>query len=250
VQAILWDNDGVLVDTEELYYRATREALAELGVELGVADFVELSLRRGQSCFDLALERGDDPERIDATRFRRNARYEELLGAGVPLIDGVAEALRALRGLARMAVVTSTRPEHFALVHARTGIRDAFELVLTKGDYARSKPDPEPYLVAAARLGVTPADCLVVEDSERGLAAATRAGMRCVVIPRGLTAGGDFASAYRVLTAIDELPPIARAQELAGSSSRVTRSRRCTGSVFARRRRFSISTPSENAIAK
>ena len=91
MRAILWDNDGVLVDTEELYYRATRDALAELGVALGVADYVEISLRRGESCFDLAYERGIDAARVEATRLRRNARYEELLRGGVGLIDGVAD---------------------------------------------------------------------------------------------------------------------------------------------------------------
>jgi HAD superfamily hydrolase (TIGR01509 family) len=211
MKAILWDNDGVLVDTEELYYRATREGLAELGIELGVADYVELSLRRGASCFDLASERGVDAPRIEATRLRRNARYEELLRGGVELIDGVAETLHALRDVARMAIVTSTRPEHFALVHDRTGIREHVELVLTRADYTRSKPDPQPYLMAAERLGVSPADCLVVEDTERGLVSATRAGMRCVVIPRGLSAGGDYAGAYRVLTHVAELLPIVRA---------------------------------------
>ena len=211
MQAILWDNDGVLVDTEELYFRATRELLAELGIALSEADFIDVSLRRGASCFDLASERGIDAGVIEATRLRRNARYEQLLRGGVELIDGVAATLHALRGLARMAIVTSTRPEHFALVHEHTGIRDEFELVLTGADYARFKPDPEPYLMAAERLGVAPADCLVVEDTERGLVSATRAGMRCVVIPRGLSAGGDYASAYRVLERVEDLPPIVRA---------------------------------------
>jgi len=214
MQAILWDNDGVLVDTEELYYRATRDGLAELGIELGVEDFVDLSLRRGASCFDLANERGIDAGLIEATRRRRNARYEELLRGGVELIEGVSSTLHALRGLARMAIVTSTRPEHFALVHERTGIREHFELVLTGADYTKFKPDPQPYLMAAERLGVAPAACLVVEDTERGLVSATRAGMRCVVIPRGLSAGGDYAGAYRVLERASELVPIVR--ELTG----------------------------------
>lgn len=210
MKAILWDNDGVLVDTEDLYYRATRELLAELDVELSEADFVLVSLREGRSCFDLALERGIDTGRVEAARVRRNLRYEELLRLGVDLIEGVPETLHALRGSARMAIVTSTRPEHFALVHGRTGIREHFELVLTGADYTRFKPDPEPYLLAASRLGVDPADCLVVEDSERGLSSATRAGMRCVVIPRGLSRGGDYASAYRVLERTSELVPIVR----------------------------------------
>jgi HAD superfamily hydrolase (TIGR01509 family) len=217
MKAILWDNDGVLVDTEELYFRATRELLAELGVELGESDYIDISLRRGASCFDLARERGIGSALVEATRLRRNARYEDLLREGVELIDGVSETLHALRGLARMAIVTSTRPEHFALLHDRTGIREHFELVLTGADYTLFKPDPQPYLLAADRLGLRPTDCLVVEDTERGLESATRAGMRCVVIPRGLSAGGDYSSAYRVLERADELVPIVR--ELAGISS-------------------------------
>jgi HAD superfamily hydrolase (TIGR01509 family) len=216
MQAILWDNDGVLVDTEELYYRATRELLAELGIELSVADYVELSLRRGASCFDLAHERGVAATLVEAARLRRNVRYEALLREGVELIDGVSETLHALRGLVRMAIVTSSRPEHFALVHERTGIREHFELVLTGADYTRSKPDPQPYLLAAERLRVDPADCLVVEDTERGLMSATRAGMRCVVIPRGLSAGGDYAGAFRVLEHAPLLVPIVR--ELVGGA--------------------------------
>jgi HAD superfamily hydrolase (TIGR01509 family) len=218
MKAILWDNDGVLVDTEELYFRATREGLAELGIELDVADYIDVSLRRGASCFELASERGLAADRIEATRLRRNTRYEQLLREGVELIDGVSDTLRALRGTTRMAIVTSTRPEHFALVHDRLGIRDHFELVLTGADYTRFKPDPQPYLMAAERLGLAPADCLVVEDTERGLASATRAGMRCVVIPRGLSAGGDYSSAFRVLKRTGELVPIVR--ELTAARSR------------------------------
>jgi len=218
MKAILWDNDGVLVDTEELYFRATREGLAELGIELDVADYIDVSLRRGASCFELASERGLAADRIEATRLRRNTRYEQLLREGVELIDGVSDTLRALRGTTRMAIVTSTRPEHFALVHDRLGIRDHFELVLTGADYTRFKPDPQPYLMAAERLGLAPADCLVVEDTERGLASATRAGMRCVVIPRGLSAGGDYSSAFRVVKRTGELVPIVR--ELTAARSR------------------------------
>jgi HAD superfamily hydrolase (TIGR01509 family) len=210
MKAILWDNDGVLVDTEELYYRATCELLAELEIELSIDDYIEISLRRGTSCFDLAYERELDAERIEALRLRRNTRYEALLREGVPLIEGVASTLEALRGVARMAIVTSTRPEHFALVHEPLGIREHFEFVLTGADYTKFKPDPQPYLMAADRLGVAPADCLVVEDTERGLESATRAGMRCVVIPRGLSAGGNYASAYRVLERTPELVPLVR----------------------------------------
>ena len=88
MKAIFWDNDGVLVDTEHLYFEATREALRSLGHELSESEFVDLSLRRGISCFDLAAERGVPETRIESARLARNERYTELLG-GTELIPGV-----------------------------------------------------------------------------------------------------------------------------------------------------------------
>jgi len=207
VKAIFWDNDGVLVDSEPLYYEATREAIAELGVELALADFAELSLRTGASAFDVAAARGVPAERIEAARLRRNARYGERL-AGIELMPGVREALAALHGRVPMAVVTSSRRVHFEIQHARTGARRFFEFVLTGEDCARHKPDPQPYRMAAERLGVAPGDCLVIEDSERGLRSAVAAGMRCAVLPSRLTPGGDFSAACRVLRGAGEIPAL------------------------------------------
>jgi HAD superfamily hydrolase (TIGR01509 family) len=210
MKAILWDNDGVLVDTEHLYFEASREALRGLGVELGEAEYVELSLRQGASCFDLAAARGVSSERIEAARGARNSHYATLL-VGTELIPGVRETLEQLHGRVPMAVVTSSRPEHFALQHTHTGARRYFEFVLTGADFTRFKPDPEPYLLAAERIGVEPADCLVIEDSERGLVSASRAGMRCAVVPRGLAARGDFSAAWRVLRDVSAVPALAAA---------------------------------------
>jgi HAD superfamily hydrolase (TIGR01509 family) len=207
MKAILWDNDGVLVDTEPWYFEASREALRGLGVEIGEAEYVEVSLNQGASVFDVAAARGVSAERIEAARAARNMHYSALL-ARTELIPGVRETLESLYGRLPMAVVTSSRPEHFALQHGRTGSLRFFEFVLTGADCTRHKPDPEPYLLAAERLCLEPAECLVVEDTERGLVAATRAGMRCAVVPRGLSARGDFSSALRVLERIEQVPEL------------------------------------------
>jgi HAD superfamily hydrolase (TIGR01509 family) len=113
-----------------------------------------------------------------------------------------------------MAIVTSSRPEHFALIHDRSGLLKYFDFVLTRDDYVCSKPHPEPYLTALHKSGLRPEDCRVIEDSERGLLAACRAGLGCLVIPGKLTRTGDFSSAERVLAnirevpgALDDLPP-------------------------------------------
>jgi HAD superfamily hydrolase (TIGR01509 family) len=203
--AILFDNDGVLVDTEGYYFQANREALAPFGVALERADYIELFLRDSCGAWDRLRQRGVGESEILAARSGRDKRYIQLLGEGDLLMPGVASGLAALAGRYRMAIVTSSEPEPFAAVHARAGILHHFELALTREQYAMSKPDPEPYVTAARRLGIEPARCLVVEDSERGLRAACAAGMSCWVVPSELTRDGRFDGATAVLGSFEEV---------------------------------------------
>lgn len=197
--AILFDNDGVLVDTEALYFRANREALAGIGVTLDEAAYVELFLRTGRGAWHLAEALGHDGPAIEALRAARDRAYAALVEGAELLMPGAAEAVAALAGRYRLAIVTSSEPEPFARTHARTGLLSHFELVLTRQHYRLSKPDPEPYLCAVDRLGVAPGRCLVIEDSERGLQAAKAAGLCCWVIPSGFTKTGRFDAADAVL---------------------------------------------------
>lgn len=191
---LFWDNDGVLVATEELYYRACAEALARVGVDLDLPTFQAISLQRGESVFQLAAAAGQDEVSLAPLRCWRDARYSELLAQGVSLLPGVRQTLARLHGRVRMAIVTSCRREHFAVMHRDSGLLGYFDFVLVREDYRQSKPDPEPYLLALARSGAEPERCLVVEDSPRGAQAAARAGLDCVVIPGAMNAGGDFRS--------------------------------------------------------
>lgn len=122
------------------------------------------------------------------------------------VFDGAEETLAAVRARHRTAIVTSSDRDHFEAIHARTGLVRHFELVLAGGEYSHYKPHPAPYLTAAERLGVEPARCLVVEDTERGLVSAHAAGMACVVIPHALSRAGDFSRATARLASIRELP--------------------------------------------
>lgn len=206
LKALLWDNDGVLVDTEPLFFQATREALAEVDIELTREQFERFSLQEGQSCFVLAEERGHSRDSVEAIRARRNLRYVGLLRAGVRVLDAVESSLEALHGRWPMAIVTSSNLDHFEVVHAQTGLMRFFEFALTNDGYEKHKPHPEPYLTAAARLRVAPEECLVIEDTQRGLRAADAAGMRCLVVPNPLSRGGDFASAHAVLDHAGQIP--------------------------------------------
>ena len=204
IKAVLWDNDGVLVDTEKLYFQASREALSEIGIELTKELFVQISLMRGRSVFELAAAQGIKPEVIDRQHKKRNRRHSELLRNGVRVLDGVEETLNRLKGKLTMGIVTSCLKEHFDIIHAGTGLLPYFDFVLAREDYKKSKPDPEPFLTAAARNGVRSEDCIIVEDSARGLAAANAAGIRCIAVPNPLTKDADFTGAYRVVDNVRE----------------------------------------------
>ena len=205
LKAVLWDNDGILVDTEELYFTATHEVLLEVGIRLTTELFMQISLKQGQSTFDLAARQGAAPEVIARLRDDRNRRYSELLRNGVRIMDGVEDTLRHLQGKAIMGVVTSCRKEHFEIIHSGTGLLHFFDFVLTRDNYKKSKPNPEPYLTALSQTGLEPQDCIVVEDTERGLAAAKAAGIRCLVVPNALTLGSKFTGAYRVLESVRDV---------------------------------------------
>lgn len=202
---IFWDNDGVLVDTERLYFRATREILATVGVVLSEAMFVQLFLIESRGAWHLAAERGVSPADIEELRERRSRRYAALLVSEPVLLPRVLETLERLEGRVRMGVVTSSRRSHFELIHSTTGLLRYFEFSITGDDCARLKPDPEPYLRALEAAGAPAAECVAVEDSLRGLAAARAAGLECWVLPSPFLAACEFPGASRILGDIGEV---------------------------------------------
>ncbi len=206
IKAIFWDNDGVLVDTEGLFFRANEETLAGVGITLHWEQFEEISLTRGGSVLQLAEKPGTDA--FYKLRNERDARYAELIAREPLVIDGVREVLDALRGKYVMGIVTSSGHEHFEIIHSTSGLLPYFQFVLTMKDCAHFKPHPEPYLKAIELSGFPPEECLVIEDSPRGLAAALAAGLRCIVIPSKFTNGNNFAGAYKILQSIRELPQV------------------------------------------
>jgi HAD superfamily hydrolase (TIGR01509 family) len=205
IKAIFWDNDGVLVDTEHLYFQATQHVLASVGIRLTRKEYIELFLVQGRGAWHLAEEHGIAPAEIDRLRNERNALYGEYLAGAPRLIADIARVLDALHGKYVMGVVTSSRKDHFDLIHRSTGLLKYFDFVLTASDFSRVKPDPEPYLRAVERSGVDSGACVAIEDSERGLASAKGAGISCIVVPTALTQGGNFIGAHRILGSVGEL---------------------------------------------
>jgi len=204
---IFWDNDGVLMETEHLYYQANAEALARSGVELSLEEFCRISLRQGESVLSLAVGAGLSDGAVELRRVRDEI-YFRLLGEEPQVMPGVRDTLELLHGRLPMAIVTSCRKVNFMQMHRESGLLGYFDFILTREDYAASKPDPEPYLTACARAGLDPGRCLAIEDSERGVTSAARAGLAVAAVPGQMNRGGDFAVARWLLDGVHELPPL------------------------------------------
>lgn len=201
------DHVGVLVDTEPLYYEATREALADLGVDLPLDGYLA-DMGEGLTAWQRAANQGVDQHTIETQRDWRDRRYQELLVEREIAIPGVEEVLARLSTDYSMAIVTTAKRSDFELIHRTRNIVDYMDFVLTNGDYERSKPAPDPYLTALERYEAGPEEAVVVEDSERGLRSAIAAGIDCVVVDSPFVRAQDFSRARARIDSISELPEL------------------------------------------
>ena len=199
IKAILWDNDGVLVDTEKLFFAATRHVLSTVGFDLTEELFIEFSLIKGNGLRDYMEQNGYETSNFEDLRKIRNEKYSVLLEKESRLIPGVKETLASLYGDYTMGIVTSSKKVHFDIIHQHTDIRHFFDFVLTREDYKNSKPDPEPYLKGLQKLGISPEECIVIEDSARGLKAANQADLFCLMIPNELSRPETYNGDYKLL---------------------------------------------------
>jgi HAD superfamily hydrolase (TIGR01509 family) len=205
IKAIFWDNDGVLVDTEHLYFKATKQILAAAGIDLTKEIYINLFLTEGKGAWHLAAEKGISQKSIRLMREDRNNLYSRLLCEETKVIDGVENVLKALYGKLLMGIVTSSHRDHFEIIHQSSGLLKYFDFVLAREDYLKSKPDPEPYRLAVEKSGFRKEECIAIEDSERGLISAKAAGIPCIIIPSKLTASSDFSQADKILANVTEL---------------------------------------------
>ena len=181
-RAYIFDCDGTVVDSMPLHYRAWKAALAEWN-----CDFPE----------DLFYSWGGKPVRniiadlnqiyslampIDSLAVRKEALYLAQLPS-LKAIPEVVEHITAQHGRIPFAVASGSRKDSVVGSLTTVGLLDRFDAIVTAGDYIQAKPAPDCFLLAAQRLGVAPKDCLVFEDTQLGIQAATDAGMASVMVP-------------------------------------------------------------------
>lgn len=204
--AVLFDLDGVLVDTEELYYRAYSKILAEYGVSVTPETYSKRWIQAGTGA-EWAVPEFKLPITADELKKRKQPVYDHLVATELRAMPGAAACVRRLAREFRCVLATNSFARNVEHAMNLLGCRDAFHDLVTKERFERAKPAPDAFLTGAAAAGVPPERCVVIEDAEKGLIAARAAGTRCIIVPCALTRGGDFAAADLVLGSLDEVTP-------------------------------------------
>jgi HAD superfamily hydrolase (TIGR01509 family) len=207
IEAVVFDLDGVLLDTEELWDEARRQIAAERGgrwPEDAQRAMMGMSSPEWSRYMHDVVGLAEPPEEISAEVV---ARLEALYREWLPLIDGALEAVRRIGSRWPLAIASSSNRPLIDLFLELTETADLFRVTVSSEEVARGKPAPNVYFEAARRLGVAASSCAAVEDSENGIRSAAAAGMRIVAIPNRVFPPGKDALelAGAVLDSLDEL---------------------------------------------
>jgi HAD superfamily hydrolase (TIGR01509 family) len=215
LRAVVFDFDGVIVDSEPLHFRSLHDALASEGVEITREEYwAHLLAYDDRGSIRHAFERHNEPlepARLERVEERKIERFAELIPE-IGVFPGARELIDALAASLPLAIASGARREEIEAILAGIGLRSSFRAVVGAQDAARTKPDPAPYLEAARQLAdhaggtLAPSECVAFEDSVPGLMSALGAGMKVVGVAHSFPAV-KLQSAHRVVESLRALEP-------------------------------------------
>lgn len=183
-KAVIFDLDGVIVDTTRAHYLSWRDSFAEFGIKLTEDQYKRnMSGRKAWENAKRVLGEKAYQKNLQKVIVKKTIIFFQFFNQRVKLVQGVVEFLSELkRNIIPIALATSARREVLDFIFQKLSLRDYFDAIVTGYDVIQEKPHPEIFLKAASKIGAKPSDCVVFEDSHSGVEAAKRAGMKVVLI--------------------------------------------------------------------
>jgi len=201
---VIFDLDGVIIDSETLQHRAYNLVLQRFGIQVDAAVYGREWIAAGRGP-EYAVRTFGLPISPSELRGLKDPVYHALMRREIQLVPGARAAIERLAGVLPLAVATNSNAADVGFVLERFALRPFFTSVVTREDYSRAKPEPDAFATAAASLGLPPARCAVIEDAAKGVRAAAAAGCPCIAFPHDYTADNDVGSARAVIGSLAEL---------------------------------------------
>lgn len=202
-KAVIFDRDGVIVNTEGIVIESVKKAFLHLGFEFKDEDIPQIIGRSSTVYTNYFLQKWE----FDVEEYRKIQRaifYENINSA--PYFEKTVALIRSLHNKKiPLALTTSAGKEGTLLILKNIGLDNIFDVIITREDCKNFKPDPEPYIITAKNLAIAPEDCIVIEDTALGVDAAKEAGMKCIAIPNEYIKDQDFSRADKVVSSADEV---------------------------------------------
>ena len=208
-KAVIWDMDGVIADTAPYHFRAWRDVFRQNGAEYTEAAFKKNFGKRNDAIIKNILGEDIPQSRIEAIAQEKEEIFRRGAAGNINPLPGVIELLNSLNDSGFHQALGSSAPrENIQLIIRELGIVECFQIIVSGRDVKEGKPNPQGFLMAAKKLNVSPADCVVIEDAIAGVAAAKSAGMKCLAVtntnPKGSLAEADLVvDTLEGITAID-----------------------------------------------
>jgi beta-phosphoglucomutase len=215
LKAVIFDFDGIIVDTEPLHYRAFQEILAPLGLGYSWDDYLEryLGFDDRDALREAFLAGGRPLSDLELKRLitEKGLSFNRIISSGVAPYQGVVELIRSIKGNLPLAICSGALPSDIAPILVQLGIDGLFDVIVTAADVSASKPDPACYALAVARLaklfpdmGITPGNCLAIEDTPAGIASATGVGIKVMAVTNSYPEA-DLSGAGKVIGSLSEV---------------------------------------------
>lgn len=182
----LFDLDGLLINSEELYFEANKIYFSQFDFDFTEAIHKEGTGKKFAEWIKTVIDLDIDGQTLLG---ERNKIFYKLAKSRLHLLTGAKDVLRYTKSQGKVALVTSSNKDYVEFVFNHTGIADYFDIVITGDQVTKGKPNPEGYLAAASQLGVSPATCVVFEDAPNGVVAGKNARMKVVAVPSPFVKG-------------------------------------------------------------
>jgi len=198
IKAIIFDKDGVIIDSEKIHIDSVTQAMKELWITIGQQEQNYIVGKHPDHYQDYLLQKYTFP--IDRYRKRQKEIYYKLIESANLFEDTINLIKKFKKKWYLLALTTSSSKKNADITLKMAWLNNIFDVIITKEDTSRWKPNPDPYLATAKRLKVNSKECIVFEDSNVGVQSAKNAGMKCIAIPNKYTKDHDLSQADLIIT--------------------------------------------------